>query len=161
MERANARMTWDEYFMSIVENVAKRATCDMNMNGAIIVKDKRILSTGYAGAPTGLPHCSEAGHMLEDVRHADGVKEQQCLRVTHAAINAIVQAAKHGIKIDGATTYCKIEPCLTCAKAIINAGIKRVVALRENRDSRESRRFFGQASIRLEIVEPGIEEWEG
>jgi len=161
MEKKDSRMTWDEYFLSIVESVARRATCDRGRSGAIIVKDKRILSTGYVGSPAGLPHCDEAGHITKEVRHEDGRVSQHCLRTTHAEMNAIVQAAKHGISIKDATVYCKMEPCLTCAKAIINSGIKRVVALREYHDSKDSRRFLAQAGIPLDIVEPGIEEYEG
>lgn len=113
------RPSWDEYFMDIAQAVATRATCSRRMVGAVIVKDKRILSTGYNGAPVGLRHCNHDGG-------ADLI-DGHCARSTHAEQNAIVQAARHGIGIQGATMYCTDHPCLTCAKLLINAGVERVV----------------------------------
>jgi len=158
MEPKKSRMGWDEYFIEIANTVAKRATCERGRSGCVIVKDKRILTSGYVGAPAGLPHCDETGHLNKEVKHDDGRVTNHCLRTTHAEMNAIVQAAKHGIPIDGATLYCKMEPCLNCAKAIINAGIKRVVALREYHDPKDTRKFFSEAGIKLEVVEPGVME---
>jgi len=114
-----ARPSWDEYFMDIARAVATRATCSRRAVGAVIVKDKRILSTGYNGAPVGLRHCD----------HTDGgdMIGGHCARSTHAEQNAIVQAARHGTSIEGATMYCTDHPCLSCAKLLINAGVRRVV----------------------------------
>ncbi len=113
------RPSWDEYFLAITRAVATRATCSRRAVGAVIVKDKRILSTGYNGAPVGMRHCN----------HADGgdMLNGHCARSTHAEQNAIVQAARYGISIAGGTMYCTDHPCLTCAKLAINAGLVRVV----------------------------------
>jgi dCMP deaminase len=113
------RPSWDEYFMNIAREVATRSTCSRRSVGALIVKDKRILATGYNGAPAGLRHCDHAGG-------AD-MRDGHCARSTHAEQNAIVQAAKYGTPIDRATVYCTDQPCLTCAKLLTNAGIRRVV----------------------------------
>lgn len=112
------RPSWDDYFMDITFQVAKRSTCDRARVGSIIVKERRILTTGYNGAPAGLPHCDEAGHLMI---------ANHCVRTLHAEQNAIIQAALHGVSVDGGTIYVTHQPCLTCAKMIINAGIKRVV----------------------------------
>jgi dCMP deaminase len=116
---ALARPSWDEYFMNIARAVASRSTCSRRSVGAVIVKEKRILATGYNGAPAGLRHCD----------HTDGgdMRDGHCARSTHAEQNAIVQAAKYGTPIAGATVYCTDQPCLVCAKLLANAGIRRVV----------------------------------
>jgi len=113
-----SRASWDEYFMTIAEDVASRATCDRLHVGAVIVRDRNILATGYNGAPSGLPHCDEEGHQMMN---------GHCVRTVHAELNAILQAAKNGIQIDGSTIYATHEPCLHCFKALVNAGIRRVV----------------------------------
>jgi len=130
------RPSWDDYFMEITRTVARRSTCDRGRSGALIVKNKRILTTGYVGAPAGLPHCDEVGHQLREVLHEDGTRSKHCLRTVHAEQNAIVQAARFGISIEGATIYCTMTPCYTCAKMIINAGIKRVVCEKDYHASR-------------------------
>lgn len=121
------RSNWDEYFMEICRAVAKRGTCDKDRSGCVIVKDKQILVTGYVGSPVGLVYCDNVGHQFENIIHEDGTERQHRIRTTHAEQNAICQAAKLGIPINGATLYCKMEPCPVCAKMIINSGIKRVV----------------------------------
>ena len=121
----DARPDWDEYFLGIIQEVAKRATCDRGKAGCIIVKDKRILATGYVGSPVGQPHCDESGHMMRDVVSPDGSISKHCIRTIHAEQNAICQAARFGIPLEGSTLYCKMEPCFTCAKMIVNCGIKR------------------------------------
>ncbi len=146
------RPTWDDYFMQITETVAKRATCDRGKAGAIIVKDKRILCTGYVGAPSGLPHCDEVGHLFHTVYDKEGKESHHCVRTTHAEQNAIVQAARYGTPIDGATLYCKMEPCLVCAKMIINSGIKRVVCAKRYHKAELTRMMFKEAGIKLEVL---------
>ncbi len=113
------RPSWDEYFMAIARAVATRSTCSRRSVGALIVRDKRILATGYNGAPAGLRHCDHTGG-------AD-MRDGHCARSTHAEQNAIVQAARHGTPIGGSTVYCTSQPCLTCAKLLVNAGVRRVV----------------------------------
>ena len=112
------RGSWDEYFMRIAVEVASRATCDRKHVGAVIVRDKSILATGYNGSLTGLPHCDEEGHLME---------EGHCVRTVHAEANAIVQAARNGVRIEGASIYVTASPCWGCFRLIVNAGIKRIV----------------------------------
>jgi dCMP deaminase len=121
------RATWDEYFMNIARVVASRATCDRKFVGSVIVRDKTILSTGYNGSIRGMPHCSEAGHMMED---------GHCVATIHAETNAVLQAAKNGVSIDGATVYVTASPCWNCFKMITNAGIRRIVYGEFYRDNR-------------------------
>ena len=125
------RPTWDEYFIKIMETVSARATCDRGKSGCVIVKDKRIISTGYVGAPAGCKHCDESGHEMHKVTQEDGTESKHCIRTTHAEQNAIVQAARFGTSTDNSILYCKMTPCYACAKIIINAGIKKVVCLKE------------------------------
>ncbi len=108
------RPSWDEYFLEIAKVVGTRGTCDRGRNGAVIVKDKRILTTGYVGAPSGLPHCDEVGHLLVETIDPNGKKRKHCIRTTHAEQNAIVQAALHGVSTKEATMYVKFVPCFTC-----------------------------------------------
>jgi dCMP deaminase len=139
------RPEWDEYFMEVAQVVSKRSTCLRRNIGAIIVKDKRILATGYNGAPSGLPHCSEVGCLRSELGVPSGERHEIC-RALHAEQNAIIQAAKYGISVDGATVYTTTEPCSLCAKMLINAGIKRVVYIDSYPDE-WSRRFLAQAGI--------------
>jgi dCMP deaminase len=126
MPRATHRPSWDTYFMSITALVAQRSTCTRRAVGAIIVKDKRILSTGYNGAPTGSAHCLEVGCMRESLQVPSGERHELC-RGIHAEQNAIIQAAYHGVSVKDAVLYCTNQPCAICAKMIINAGIIKIV----------------------------------
>ena len=153
-----ARPSWDEYFLEVMKSVAARATCDRGRSGSVIVKDKRIISTGYVGAPTGLPHCDEVGHQLKKVIHEDGHESIHCLRTVHAELNAITQAAKFGAPVEGATLYSKMVPCQTCAMAIINSGIKRVVC--ENKYHAGADDLFKQAGVELVVMNDKVEEYE-
>ena len=130
-----SRPSWDEYFMELASVVAKRSTCLRQKVGAVIVKDKRILATGYNGAPSGMAHCLDIGCLREKLSVPSGERIELC-RGLHAEQNAIIQAAKFGICIEGATIYTTHCPCITCAKMIINAGIKRVVYGKEYADKR-------------------------
>ena len=125
MSRESNRPSWPTYFMDITFLVAKRSTCLRRAVGALIVKDKRILSTGYNGAPTGLNHCLEIGCLREELNVPSGEKHELC-RGIHAEQNAIIQAAYHGVSIKDATLFCTNMPCSICAKMIINAGIKKI-----------------------------------
>jgi len=126
MSEQDTRPTWDEYFMKITRDVSERATCVKRKVGAIIVKDNRILSTGYNGAPKGMKHCEEVGCLRKEMSVPSGQRHELC-RGLHAEQNAIIQAAVHGVKIDGSTMYCNYQPCVICVKMMINAGIKRLV----------------------------------
>ncbi len=112
------RPIWDQYFIEVAKVVASRSTCDRAQVGCVIVRDRRILTTGYNGSPAGLPHCTEIGHLI-----ADG----HCIRTLHAEHNAVIQAALHGISTREAELYVTHQPCYNCAKMIINAGIRKVV----------------------------------
>ncbi len=120
------RPTWDEYFMEITQLVAKRSTCLRRQVGAVLVKDKNILATGYNGAPSGVAHCLDVGCLREQLQVPSGERHELC-RGLHGEQNAIIQAAKHGTSIEGATLYSTTMPCIICSKMIINAGIKRIV----------------------------------
>ena len=120
------RPSRDEYFMEITRLVAKRSTCLRRQVGAVIVKDKNILATGYNGAPSGISHCLDVGCLREKLKIPSGERHELC-RGLHAEQNAIIQAAKHGTTIDDSTLYCTTLPCIICSKMVINAGIKRIV----------------------------------
>lgn len=122
----NSRPDWDSYFMKMASVVAERSTCLRRHVGAVAVLDRRILATGYNGAPTGVPHCAEVG-CLREVRGVPSGQRQELCRGLHAEQNVIVQAALHGVTMRGATVYCTHQPCILCAKMLINAGIVRIV----------------------------------
>jgi len=128
------RPEWDDYFLDIVGLIAKRATCLRRCVGAALVRDRRILSTGYNGAPSGLRHCLEIGCLRELHRIPSGERHELC-RGLHAEQNAIIQAALHGVSVNGAPLYCTNHPCIICANMIINAGIVRIVVGGEYRDN--------------------------
>jgi dCMP deaminase len=146
--------------MEIARAVAKRATCDRGRSGCVIARNKQILVTGYVGAPKGLPHCDEVGHQMKMTTHEDGHTSQHCVRTTHAEQNAIVQAAKLGIAIDGGVLYCKMTPCTICAKMIINAGILRVVCEKRYHTGSESEGMFAQVGIELYYFDTEIETYD-
>ena len=120
-----SRPSWDKYFMEIARLVASRSTCLRRQVGAVIVKDRRILTTGYNGAPKNLAHCGEVGCLREKMNIAPGTCQELC-RGLHAEQNAILQAAMHGISIQNSVLYCTNQPCITCAKMIINSGIVKI-----------------------------------
>lgn len=153
------RPSWDEYFLEIAKLVGTRGTCDRGRNGAVIVKNKRILTSGYVGSPMGMPHCDEAGHLMSDVVNPDGSISKHCVRTLHAEQNAIIQAALHGISTDGSTLYVKFEPCFTCAKMLINAGIKRVVCQKKYHAADLTRKFFNEAGVEIVYMEDKVEDY--
>jgi dCMP deaminase len=160
MECCIPRPSWDEYFMEISRAVASRATCNRGRSGCVIAKNKQILVTGYVGSPKGLPHCDEIGHLMKKTIHEDGTITNHCVRTTHAEQNAICQAAKLGISIDGSTLYCKMTPCPVCAKMIINSGIKRVVSEKAYHASKETEDMFKLAGVELDILDKNIENYD-
>ena len=154
------RPTWDEYFMEVADAISKRATCDRGRSGCVVAKDRQILVTGYVGSPQGLPHCDEVGHQLKKLIHEDGHTTQHCVRTVHAEQNAICQAAKRGISIDGATIYCRMTPCRTCAMLLINCGIRRVVCERRYHAGEESEELLAEAGIDIEYRYDETQEYE-
>ncbi len=145
------RPSWDEYFMEIALQVATRSTCLRREVGALVVRDKRILCTGYNGAPRGLEHCDALGCLREKLNIPSGQRQEIC-RGLHAEQNAIIQAALHGVSIEGSTIYITHQPCITCAKMIINSGIVRAVCASRYPDDL-ARGMLAEAGVLLEIWE--------
>jgi dCMP deaminase len=141
-KHGDRRVGWDEYFMNIAEQVATRSTCDRKHVGAIIVRNKMILSTGYNGSIRGAPHCDDAGHDMEN---------DHCVRTVHAEANAVAQAARNGVMIEGAEVFVTSSPCLTCFKLVANAGI-RVVHYKEFYRDERITTYANQAGIRLHYM---------
>ncbi|WP_350343536.1 cytidine/deoxycytidylate deaminase family protein [Proteinivorax tanatarense] len=142
------RPSWDQYFLEITKVVAQRSTCLRRQVGCTLVKDKRILTSGYNGAPTGMDHCAKAGCIREKLNVPSGERHELC-RGVHAEQNAIVQGALHGITVKGSTLYVTTQPCVQCAKIIANAGIKRVVFIGDYPDEL-SINILTEAKIELE-----------
>lgn len=136
---SDQRVSWNQYFMNIAEQVATRSTCSRKNVGAVIVRDKTILSTGYNGSLRGAPHCDDAGHDMEN---------DHCVRTVHAEANAVAQAAKHGVRIDEAEIYVTASPCLTCFKLIANSGIRKIYYKEFYRDERITQ-YAHQAGVTL------------
>jgi dCMP deaminase len=155
------RPTWDEYFLGLLEPIGRRGTCDRGRSGAVIVSPgNTILATGYVGAPPGQPHCDEVGHMMRTVIDENGDQSQHCVRTLHAEENAILQCAKDGIKIEGATIYCKMVPCYNCAMRIVRVGIKRVVAQKRYHADKLSMELFEKAGLKIVVIDNTIEEYK-
>jgi dCMP deaminase len=141
------RPSWEEYFMEIARLVARRSTCLRRQVGAVLVKDKNILATGYNGTPSGITHCSEVGCLRQKLNVPSGERHELC-RGLHAEQNAIIQAAKHGVNIAEATLYCTNSPCIICSKMIINSGVRRIVYL-EGYPDELSLEMLGESSIEV------------
>ena len=154
------RPSWDEYFMEVCDAISKRATCDRGRSGCVIARDKQLLVTGYVGAPAGLSHCDEEGHLFKKTLHEDGAVTTHCVRTVHAEQNAICQAAKLGLSIDGGTLYCRMTPCRTCAMLIINCGIIRVVCQRRYHDGADSEALFKKARVKLEYLNDEVQSYD-
>jgi dCMP deaminase len=120
------RLSWDHYFMTITRQVAERSTCMRAKVGAVIVRDKSILATGYNGAPAGMPHCTDVGCLIYQSKTPNGETEENCFRTIHAEMNAIAQAAKNGSSIKEASIYITHTPCIHCLKVLVNTGIKNI-----------------------------------
>jgi dCMP deaminase len=150
------RPSWVTYFMDITALVAKRSTCMRRAVGAVIVKDKRILTTGYNGAPSGITHCRETGCLRARLKVPSGERHELC-RGIHAEQNAIIQAAYHGVSIRKATLFCTHMPCSICAKMIINAGISRIYYLSGYADDM-SQAMFRESGIDIRQIEDAPED---
>lgn len=142
--------------MEVADAISKRATCDRGRSGCVIARNKQLLATGYVGSPAGLPHCDDEGHHFKKIIHEDGSSTQHCVRTVHAEQNAICQAAKRGIGIQGATLYSRMTPCRTCAMLIINCGIVRVVCEKRYHAAAESEELFQTSGVILEYVSQDI-----
>ena len=144
------RPSWDEYFMRLAYFVSTRSTCLRRKVGAVLVRDRRIISTGYNGAPTGIKHCLEVGCLRERLGIPSGEKQEIC-RGLHAEQNAIIQAARFGVSTVGATLYCTTQPCITCSKMLINAGIVRIVVVERYPDTL-AEKMLKEAGIPVEFM---------
>jgi dCMP deaminase len=154
------RPSWDDYFLELADAASKRATCNRGRSGCVIVRDKQVLATGYVGSPVGLPHCDDAGHIIKKVIQENGEISEHCVRTVHAEQNAICQAAKRGISIEGATVYQRMTPCRTCAMLWINCGIKKVVCERKYQLAEESEQLLREAGVQLEYKYNEIQPYE-
>lgn len=155
--KGRKRPDWDRYFLEIAQVVAKRSTCVRRQIGAVIVKDRRILTTGYNGAPSGLAHCLETGCLRDVMGIPSGTRTELC-RALHSEMNAIIQAAQHGVSTKGATLYCTHQPCSVCARMLINAGIVRVVYTGEYPDE-FALALLNEAKVQL-VMLPPVEDKE-
>jgi dCMP deaminase len=153
------RPNWDNYFLQMLPAIAARATCDRGRSGCVITKDNRILSTGYVGAPPGMGHCDQDGHLMWKTIDDQGVESEHCVRTVHAEANAIYQSAKFGLSLQGATLYCKMEPCYNCAMAILSVGIKRVVCQKHYHKAERTREYFAKAGVELVVIEETLETY--
>lgn len=160
IEAQKPRPSWDEYFSQMVEVVGTRATCNRGRSGCVIVKEKRVLCTGYVGSPAGTAHCDEAEHEMHTVTHPDGSSTNHCIRTAHAEQNAIANAARFGIALDGATLYCHMTPCYTCAKMLINSGIKRVVSNLDYHAGARSKEIFKEAGVEYDLLNEEMQTYE-
>ncbi len=158
-EEKYIRPSWDEYFLKMADTVATRATCDRGRSGCVITRNKQILVTGYVGSPMGLEHCDDVGHLMKKTVHEDGHITNHCVRTVHAEQNAITQAARRGIALEGATLYCRMTPCRTCAMLIINCGITRVVCEKKYHAGAESEEMFRKVGIQLEFVSTDVMQY--
>jgi len=143
------RPSWDEYFLNISKLVATRSTCMRRKVGAVVVKNKQVLATGYNGAPTGISHCDETGCMRQKLGVPSGERHELC-RALHAEQNAFLQAARHGVSLEGASLYVTTQPCSICAKMIINAGIKKII-IEGNYPDEFALQFLKEAGIDLTV----------
>jgi dCMP deaminase len=143
------RPSWDQYFMRMAELAATRSTCLRRQVGAVIVKDKKVLATGYNGAPSGLKHCLDIGCLRDELGIPSGERHELC-RATHAEQNAIVQAAMFGVSIKDATMYSTTQPCILCTKLIINAGIKKIV-IKDSYPDEMSLQMLEEAKVEIQI----------
>ena len=146
------RPSWDDYFMEILHALQKRATCDRGKTACIFTLNNQILVTGYVGSPPGFPHCDEAGHLFKKAMDEEGNVKLHCVRTIHAEQNAICQAAKRGVSLEGATVYVTMTPCRVCAMMLISIGIKRVVAEYKYHAGQETEEMFAEAGIQLEFI---------
>jgi dCMP deaminase len=153
LDHIDERPDWDTYFLRITQLIAQRSTCMRRQVGAVIVKDRRILATGYNGAPNGVPHCFQLpGGCLREAQNIPSGQRQELCRGLHAEQNAILQAAAFGVSLKGSELYCTHQPCVTCAKMLINAGVKRVVFLGSYPDEL-SLELLKEGKVTLERIE--------
>ena len=153
------RPSWDDYFLEVMNAIAKRATCDRGRAGTVIVKDKQILATGYVGSPIGMPHCDDVGHDLRKSIDEDGTISLHCVRTVHSEQNAICLAAKRGVSIEGSTVYTRMTPCRICAMLLINSGVSKIYCERKYHTGKESEQMFKKAGIKIQYKFNEVQEY--
>jgi dCMP deaminase len=153
------RPPWDEYFIDITRLVARRSTCMRRQVGAVMVKEKNILATGYNGTPTGITHCDVSGCLREQLNVPSGERHELC-RGLHAEQNSIIQAARHGVNIEGSVLYCTDSPCIICTKMLINAGIQKVVYLQGYADNL-SMEMLAEAGVKTYLFDDLVDKNSG
>ena len=158
--KRHPRPPWDDYFLEIAKAVSARSTCDRGKSSCVIVKENQILVSGYAGSPTGFPHCDEVGHQLKRLIHENGSITEHCMRTVHAEQNALAQAAKRGVAVEGSTVYTNMTPCRTCAMLLINSGVKRIVAEKKYHAGNESEQMFKKAGINIKYKFNEVEKYK-
>lgn len=157
------RISKDEYYRAVVDAVALLGSCDRGRSGAIIVKQGRIIATGYVGAPAGAKHCDDIGHEIERRKHEKEkawYETEHCIRTLHAELNAILQAARYGPSVEGAILYCTTFPCYDCAKAIVNVGIVEVKATYDYQCPERSKQLFFDLGIKWSILHEKVLTYE-
>lgn len=155
------RPSWDEYFIEVLHALQKRASCDRGKTACIFTKDNQILTTGYVGSPPGFPHCDEEGHLLKKMMDEDGNIKEHCVRTIHAEQNAICQAAKRGIALNGSTVYVTMTPCRTCAMMLISIGVKKVIAEYKYHAGKDTEEMFKTAGIELSFINNETMKYKG
>lgn len=153
----SSRPSWDEYFLTLVDAAAARASCDRGRSGAVFVRENDVLATGYVGAPPGLPDCFEAGHLLQRVVASGRVTlpvrtTTHCIRTIHAEQNAILRAARNGVSLRGATVYCTLEPCVNCAMSLVSLEVVRVVTKSPYHAADRTRKLFAESGVQLDVL---------
>lgn len=154
------RPSWDEYFIEVLHALQKRATCNRGKTACIFTKENQILVTGYVGSPPGFPHCDEVGHLFKKAIDETGNIKDHCVRTIHAEQNAVCQAARRGVALEGATVYVTMTPCRVCAMMLISIGVKRIVAEYKYHAGQESEEMLHSAGIDLEFVHNEVMEYQ-
>ena len=153
------RPDWDTYFLSFLPIISQRATCDRGKSSCLITIDNRIISTGYVGSVSGQPHCDDIGHLMIQQLNSDGTISEHCIRTVHAEQNCISQAVKNGVSIKDATCYITMEPCHSCARLLIQSGIKRIVCQKQYHAAELSRQLIKDAKVELLVIEDEEEKY--
>jgi len=161
LKRGMKRPDWDQYYLNLVPLIGKRATCDRGRSGALLVRDHKIIASGYVGSTPGEPHCDDIGHEIITVWHHDtGKKSDHCDRTLHAEENVILQCAEFGIPAKGSTLYCWMTPCFKCARRIVRVGIVRVVAVMRYHDEKRTIDLFGRRGIEFKVSTDKVEDYK-
>lgn len=153
------RPSWDEYFLSFLPVISSRSTCDRGRSASILVKNKRIIATGYVGSIPGQPHCDDVGHKIAKKLNHDGTIRENCVRTVHSEQNVIAQCSRDGVSTENTTLYTTMEPCPICAALLIQCGIKKIIALKKYHDAQISREILAEAGVELIVIKDEEEKY--